>query len=102
MGIKEIEEVMLYASARLVDACNKERLHQLSKMIERSEIDYNSRGYVRFDEIKLDEIVHNELDNIEKHISTLIMKEELNLEESEYYDAQDICDDISASWSDSL
>jgi hypothetical protein len=30
------------------------------------------------------------------------MKEELNLEESEYYDAQDICDDISVSWSDTL
>lgn len=98
----EIENIMAYASARLVDLYNKERLHQLSMMIERSEIHYDSKGYVRFDEIKLDEIVHIELDNIEKHISTLIMKEELSLEESKYYDAQDICDDISVSWSDTL
>lgn len=90
-----IESLREFFEERINEAYENGKLHQMKKMVERSEILYDKNGFVRFDEGELSMIVSEEIEALSRVISEHVMKDEIDLSKLDCYSVEELIDQLT-------
>jgi len=90
-----IESLREFFEERINEAYDSGRLHQMKKMVERSEILYDKNGFVRFDEEELSLIVSEEIEALSRVISDSVMREAIDLDSLDCYSVEELIEQLT-------